>query len=473
MQTAEVYAVKGRKRGASDTSLVTNFRGGKRQGESQKVPLFDQQVVMASSSRIPPNSLTPPQGIPSKPANKQNNKTTRKRPTPRKLQVDLEKSDVWKKLKEINSGLSMAQWLALDKEAYMDVRDGLKFFHGRNTASKSKQAMDVNALEIDSNDSGQETDWESTWSEAPSHSNDSDSDEKDDDGGSATENIYDDDRLGSEESDDYDSDDTEDNYPYDLQNMKKSIPLRRPVVINGQVVQAIFDSGASVSVISQSLVDKLHLVSSGDKLAVSTMDENSNRACEIVRDVPIQVAGKLRPEHMCIEATNKHDLCLLGTTWFRAYGITPKIEQSILNILTKNRCGFVELQANYPEISNIKGKAKEVFAVVIDLDEKEKSMPEKGPEENDPELKFYIEEIQGLVESEDEEKAIDELPKELKNTLNQFKDIFYENNGLGRVILRNTTLPLRITPFIQNHSVCLGKRKNIYVKKSKPCSNLN
>ncbi|KAG2216128.1 hypothetical protein INT45_001976 [Circinella minor] len=152
VQTAEVYAVRGRKRGASDTSLITNFRGGKRQGESQKLPLFNQQTVMASSSRTPPNSSPPPQRIPSKPANNQINKTPRKRTTQRKLQVDLEKSDVWKKLKEIDSGLSMAQWLVLDKEAYVDVRDRLKFLHSHNTTNKSNQAMDINALKIDSKD---------------------------------------------------------------------------------------------------------------------------------------------------------------------------------------------------------------------------------------------------------------------------------------------------------------------------------
>ncbi|KAG2205305.1 hypothetical protein INT45_008340, partial [Circinella minor] len=168
VQTAEVYAVGGRKRGASDTSLVSNIHGRKRQNESYKLPLLNQQVVTASSSRNLPGLAPQQEGVSSKTINKQN-KTPRKRPTQRKLQVDLEKSDVWNKLKEIDSGLSMAQWLALDKQAYADVRDGLKFLHGRNTVNKSGQTMDVNALEIDSNDSIQETDWESTWSEASSH----------------------------------------------------------------------------------------------------------------------------------------------------------------------------------------------------------------------------------------------------------------------------------------------------------------
>ncbi|KAG2208342.1 hypothetical protein INT45_012431 [Circinella minor] len=58
-----------------------------------------------------------------------------------------------------------------------------------------------------------------------------------------------------------------------------------------------------------------------------------------------------------------------------------------------------------------------------------------------------------MVESEDEEKAIDELPKELQHTLEQFKDIFYENSGLGRVTIAEhhipttTDNPIRSKPF--------------------------
>ena len=289
MEAAQINAIEKRRRGASDTS-VTNLHAKKRQdNHSFKLPLLNQQPVTASLSR---------QQEPSVPLPK--NKKTSKRQPPRKLPVELEKPDIWETLKGLDSGLSVAQWLALDKNAYVDVRDGLKFLHGRRQANNINQTMDVNALNVDlnsenedSNDvSDQETGWDTTWSEG---------------------SLCDSDHV-SDGQDDYDSDDTEYNYPYDLQKMKRSIPLRGPVVINGQVVQAIFDSGASVSVISQSLVDKLRLIPSGDKLAVSTMDEESDRACEIVKNVPIRVAGKLRPEHMCIEPSNKRDLCLLGTT---------------------------------------------------------------------------------------------------------------------------------------------------------------
>ncbi|KAG2213623.1 hypothetical protein INT45_000984, partial [Circinella minor] len=256
VETAEVYALG--KRGLSDTSLVTSRRIAKRTAEPTRLPLLNQPAVPSSS----------------KP-----NKAPRKRQPPRKLQIDLDQPDVWERLKELDSGLSMAQWLALDKKAYVDVRDGLKYLHGRNNPNNKVQRMEVNAVDIDAitddeeetersiegeetTDGDIETDWDSTWSEG----------------------SRDNDDIIQGNHDGYESDDTEYHYPYDLQKMKKSIPLRGPVVINGHVIQAIFDTGASMSMISQSLVNKLDLVSSGDRLTVSTMDDKSRRPCEVIKD---------------------------------------------------------------------------------------------------------------------------------------------------------------------------------------------
>ena len=315
VEAAEVYAVGNQKRALSESSLAANPRIGKKwKGpEPFKLPLAPKIVVPEKEGQV------------------------RKRQPPRKLEVRLPKPDVWARLKEVDAGISLAQWLALDKNAYADVRDGLKYLHGRQAPKKTlAEPMEINALQAqsfgrggacdetsaESEEEGDmagavagDTDWDSTWLEASER---------------GEEEL-----LAESQEEAYDSEDTEYNYPYDLQEMKKSIPLRGPVVINGQVVQAVFDSGASVSIISKSLAQRLRLVSNGDQLAVSTMDEQSDQACEIVGNVPIRVAGKLRPEHMCIEATTYRDLCLLGMTWFRAYGIIPKMEQSILVIPTK------------------------------------------------------------------------------------------------------------------------------------------
>ncbi|KAG2216450.1 hypothetical protein INT45_000063 [Circinella minor] len=365
VEAAQVNAVEKRRRGASDMS-VTNGRTGKRpDNNSFKLPLLNQQPEVPSSSRSQEPVVLPPK-----------NKNTNKRQPPRKLLVELEKPDVWETLKKLDSGLSVVQWLALGKKAYVNVRDGLKYLYERRQYNLSNRVMDVNVLKVDSelkeensNDGSDDgTDWDSTWSEG---------------------SVYSSDRT-SDEEDNYNLDDTEYNYPYDLQNMKKSIPLHGPIIINGQVVQAIFDSGASVSVLSQSLVNKLNLVLSGDTLAVSTMDEKSDRACKIVKNIPIRIAGKLRPEHMCIEPSNKWDLCLLGTTWFRAYGITTKVEHSTIIIPTKKGRGYVELQADFPDTSVTKGKSKEVFAVAVDLNEEKKTTKNNNQQENSASLNFYI-----------------------------------------------------------------------------------
>ena len=47
-----------------------------------------------------------------------------------KLEIALEKSDVWGRLKEVDVGISLAQWLALDKGAYANVPDELKSAFG-------------------------------------------------------------------------------------------------------------------------------------------------------------------------------------------------------------------------------------------------------------------------------------------------------------------------------------------------------
>ncbi|KAG2209654.1 hypothetical protein INT45_002784, partial [Circinella minor] len=125
VETAEVYALG--KRGLSDTSLVTSRRIAKRMAEPTRLPLLNQPAVP---------SLSKP------------NKAPRKRQPPWKLQIDLDQPDVWERLKELDSGLSMAQWLALDKKAYVDVRDGLKYLHGRSNSNNKAQRMEVNAVDI-------------------------------------------------------------------------------------------------------------------------------------------------------------------------------------------------------------------------------------------------------------------------------------------------------------------------------------
>ncbi|KAJ8652136.1 hypothetical protein O0I10_012243 [Lichtheimia ornata] len=58
-------------------------------------------------------------------------KVRRKRRPPRRLPVALRKKDIWSQLLSMDLGLSIADWLAMDKTAYNDIRDGLRYLHGR------------------------------------------------------------------------------------------------------------------------------------------------------------------------------------------------------------------------------------------------------------------------------------------------------------------------------------------------------
>lgn len=206
--------------------------------------------------------------------------------------------------------MSVADWLAIDKAAVRDIRDGLRFLHGRKPKAQNKETTQaqVNAMAVD----------------------DSDSDSWETDGD--TESVI----MDSDVSDwDYDTDDTEDDHVYDLDALKTSRPMRAPVVINGECVQAVFDTGASISVISKSLADKLKLKTTGDTLQLSSLGRDAGSPSQVTANVPICVAGKYRPDHMCILDTDR-TVCLLGMTWFKTHGIRLDHSDGTIPIRTRH-----------------------------------------------------------------------------------------------------------------------------------------
>ncbi|KAG1570794.1 hypothetical protein G6F47_013707 [Rhizopus delemar] len=96
--------------------------------------------------------------------------------------------------------------------------------------------------------------------------------------------------------------------------MKQGSPLKGVVSINGKSMVAIFDTGASVSVIGKALAASLGLRPNGDTLALTGLENKQGDGSPIVSDVPICIAGKIRPEHMCIHDSGNTDLFLLGIT---------------------------------------------------------------------------------------------------------------------------------------------------------------
>ncbi|KAG2216356.1 hypothetical protein INT45_001608 [Circinella minor] len=94
--------------------------------------------------------------------------------------------------------------------------------------------------------------------------------------------------------------------------------MRAPIVINSKCIEAIFDSGAGISVISKTLADKLKLKPTTDSLQLSSLDETIGPPCKIVTNVPIRVAGKHRPEHTAQTAKNPQHF-LLGNSYSQTW----------------------------------------------------------------------------------------------------------------------------------------------------------
>lgn len=70
--------------------------------------------------------------------------------------------------------------------------------------------------------------------------------------------------------DGYERYDTEYHFPYDFNRMRSSKPFCAPIVIGSTVVNAVFDSGASVSVIGSDLAHELGLAPNGDSLTLTS-----------------------------------------------------------------------------------------------------------------------------------------------------------------------------------------------------------
>jgi hypothetical protein len=84
-------------------------------------------------------------------------------------------------------------------------------------------------------------------------------------------------------------------YPYDLNKMRASSPLKGMIKIGNKAVECIFDTGGSISVLSKYLCESLGLVPIDDSLQLVGFDNKKpSTRSKIVLDVPINVAGKIR-----------------------------------------------------------------------------------------------------------------------------------------------------------------------------------
>jgi hypothetical protein len=96
-----------------------------------------------------------------------------------------------------------------------------------------------------------------------------------------------------------DSDDSVYDYPYNLNEIKRSTPLKALTTIKGKVISTVFDSGASLSLISRALAKELKLLPNGDTIPIVSVDHKRNgnvkmdprKRSDITVDVPVHVLG--------------------------------------------------------------------------------------------------------------------------------------------------------------------------------------
>jgi hypothetical protein len=367
----------------------------------------------------------------------------KKRGKPRRLSVKTSRLNIWDKLGKTDSGLSLLDWIAIDKDAGRDLTDGLRDLRIQRPKRTKRHLAGMNMASGGVND--------------PMVVNVVDQDEGAYDSGGDSSN-YDSDysEISTVESDYIDDSDLEFSdvesvyrYPYNLNRMKISSPMRGVIEICGKPVVACFDSGASISVISKKLADSLGLVPNGDSLNLVGFDnKKATSRSEIVMDVPVKVAGKLRPDHMCIQDGGDDKLCLLGVPWFQAYGIELNLVDSTIRIPSTK--GMVKLQGfttHIPIVPEVPVTSKQVY--MIDASQKyteslEESLVPDGREKDE-----IVEEV-----SFNSDNISTGVPEELVGVIEEYKHCFSEVSGLTmikghamKITLKDGAVPVRTRPF--------------------------
>ncbi|CAO3695665.1 hypothetical protein G6F70_009217 [Rhizopus microsporus] len=325
--SVEVYATNG-----ASTS-TTNHGGKRRRGDNPTLPANEDttmreptagpsgtvygQVQPQGSYGVPinpPNNGPPgvfygvpgggtplpgpnPSGVPTKPASEQQmaSKKKRVRKPVRYLPITIRKQDIWNTLARADAGLTVSEWLAIDKQAARELVDGLRTLRsrkkkitqdnqnrqtisaaheGRSARGTKRNVQLINTVTNpygstvdtthDSSSTGNSNDIYGVDNSGTNYANDSDESDSWMDSGYTTdsdapENESDDgstESLVTEATDETSKYSTVD-YPYNLQHMRMSAPLKAPVAVNGIVFECTFDSGASVSVMNEGLARKL------------------------------------------------------------------------------------------------------------------------------------------------------------------------------------------------------------------------
>jgi hypothetical protein len=407
----------------------------------QAVNTIKHQVYNVTNKRPRPTTITEQRG--SLPV--VGERPRRKRAPLRYLTVRTKKHDVWSKLLETNAGLSISDWLAMDKDAIKDVVDGIRYLKSRNrtrigfppdtlqTITTEPMVTNVNTQEV---------------------TGDSDYDSED------SMDLVD--LYSSDEEGEYDSDTLSETeaYEFSMKTLGKDSPLTGCAEINNVLVPyCIFDTGASVSVLSQQLAETLNIkADTEDMVKISSFDNGSRQKCGIATNVDVVISGHSRPNHFCIQPTpgKPKKFAIFGMPWLKAYGITIDPQNGILNIPTKSE-GVVKLNCSttYTE-KQFKEKQlePEVFAVYVKKNSQANDRPDwenflvatlhgdyVSDSEDDEEKPYegYYDELEGL-----EAFGIDAVCKVVKDIMRSDEPV--ETSRTIQTEPNNTTP----TPIIEN-----------------------
>jgi hypothetical protein len=427
-------------------------------------PALPEQPVQQPNPYPQPNQIL--QANQNNPPNKVN---VKRRGKARRLPVQIKKSPVWNKLKESTANISLAEWLAIDPNAQKDMVDGIRYLR-ENKKRKDKQVgnteieqgQKVNKVDINK----EETENEESNSDSSINSN-----LETDSGVTSIDSTH------NNEEEDYWSDDSDIRsvyrYPYSLERMKNSSPLKAMISIQGRPVEAVFDSGAAVSVIGGGLADELGLTPNGDILPLVGIDPGKNVTySKIVMDVPLNLGGKIRPDHMTILEGNDK-LCLIGIPFFQSFGVSIDLEKSTIHVPTTDGeviiQGFTSHQPNAPVKTddqvlplidtkpavnhNKARKSNECYNVDLGDSQTDEYddifVPNNGDEE--PVIKFT------------EDNIADGVPLPLVDQIEEYKGIFSEVSGLSKVknYQKNIELkPGRIKNYQMDIELKPGRLKN-------------
>lgn len=488
--SVEVYATGGsavdvnnvkRKRGLTPPPLIPN------PGERMVQAHTDVPVAGPSSGVDPhiPTILTNNEvtmtdvPVPSRPKKKR----VAVRKPPRRLPITLRRQDIWQKLDKVDAGLSMTEWLYLDKQASKDMMDGIRTMRSKRkkitTGRDNRQLITaepiprtpkrvpvVAAVGVgDSDSSSWEEDDSSVSSELTF--------------GTTTTNTSNPDSIENSENAIRDDEGSLVDYPYNLQSMRNSAPLKGPVSVNGMVFECTFDSGAAVSVMNSGLATKLGLQANGDRMHLTSFDSKTREPCHIVQSVPIRVGGHLRAEHMCIQGDSggiMDDYCILGMTWFRAYAVSVSAQENAIffpqlvrtdskgNVIPDFTDGTVFVQCysthdgegggSLPSIlvePSRSAQSSEVFAVSVALVNKDAGSNEETHIKTKGNGWTTLDNVRGEVmddsdTNQDDGTLVDfnQVPVSLRPLIKQQKECFVEVSGLGRVDCCRHEIPIAV-----------------------------